>query len=393
MESENKKERQMELEHMGHEHPLAFIRDRIVTSEEEEDCFVCEKAVEGWSDGCNECKFYLHKGCTELDLLPLLTILSTPNTLSLSPQNHIMVMECGELSLEIIHPYDRKHPLTLLPKRPLHPEECSCCLCKTQWSGFVYSCSLCHFDLSIEDFPSPRTITHASHEHPWSLISRQMSFICDFCGTTGDHSPYLCATCDLLVHKKCISLPRKIMLTRHLHVLSLSYPFQQDEDLHWTCRICYGEVDTRYGNYFCSASNCNYIAHSNCATNKAIWDRTIISEDYNEGSIEALHEFPILITDVVEQISIGEQMVASEIKHAYHDHNLTLTFTGEINDDNQCDGCMLPISTPFYSCDQCKFFLHKDCAELPRTMQHPFHKHLLTLTNSHGRDEYSYCNA
>ncbi|KAK8987898.1 hypothetical protein V6N11_065503 [Hibiscus sabdariffa] len=141
----------------------------------------------------------------------------------------------------------------------------------------------------------------------------------------------------------------------------------------------------RYGSYFCSASNCHYIAHVDCATDDAIWDGTIIPEDYDESSMEALDESSSLITDVVEQVSIGEQMVASEIKHAYHDHNLTLTFCGcgEIKDESQCDGCMRPISTPFYSCDQCQFFLHKLCAELPRAMRHPFHKHLLTLTDSH----------
>ncbi|KAE8654402.1 hypothetical protein F3Y22_tig00117048pilonHSYRG00194 [Hibiscus syriacus] len=86
-------------------------------------------------------------------------------------------------------------------------------------------------------------------------------------------------------------------------------------------------------------------------------------------------------------------MVATEIKHEYHDHNLRLTFSGEIKDDSQCDGCMRPISIPFYSCDQCMFSLHKACAELPREKRHPFHKHVLTLTNTafFPEDGYSIC--
>ncbi|XP_040944032.1 uncharacterized protein [Gossypium hirsutum] len=87
-------------------------------------------------------------------------------------------------------------------------------------------------------------------------------------------------------------------------------------------------------------------------------------------------------------------MVASKIKHSYHDHNLRLTLSGKTNDDDsQCDGCTRPISTPFYSCEQCNFFIHKDCAELPKEMPHPFHKHLLTLSNSHDEYGYSYCVA
>ncbi|KAE8702978.1 Pentatricopeptide repeat superfamily protein [Hibiscus syriacus] len=488
MESESRKEGQMELQHIGHEHPLVLMHHQIVASEDEDEragCgFGCGIPLEGWIYGCSECKFYLHKGCAELDLQPRLnhpfhpqhTLTFLPKSpyscgeyvcslcggmfsgfvyhcatcqfdldincallqssmsanfpISLHPhpllfiENHNdqvkydcsgcmkslsgpiyhcpdcsypshfnLHKECGELPLEMNHSYDRNHPLTLLPKLPTHPEKCSCYLCRTQWRGFVYSCSLCNFDLSIDDSFSPRTITHASHEHPWMLMLRKMSFICDFCGTAGDHSPYLCTICDLLVHKKCITLPRKIMLTRHHHLLSHSYYLQQNQVKDWTCRICYEEVDMRYGNYYCSTCDCDYIAHVHCATDPVIWDGTIFPEDYDESSMEALLESSNLITDVVEQIIIGEQMVASEIKHAYHVHNLTLTFRGEINNDSQCDGCMRPISTPFYSCDQCKFFLHKDCAELPRTMRHPFHKHLLTLTNSHAGDEYSYCSA
>jgi hypothetical protein len=51
--------------------------------------------------------------------------------------------------------------------------------------------------------------------------------------------------------------------------------------------------------------------------------------------------------------------------------------------DELCDGCMELISTPFYSCMQCNFFLHVRCAQLPRNKRHLLHQHQLTLT-SHG---------
>ncbi|XP_040945347.1 uncharacterized protein [Gossypium hirsutum] len=312
-----------------------------------------------------------------------------------SPRRFNLHKECAELTLEVNHPYDRKHPLTLLPQPPTHPQKCSCSLCIIQWKGFVYSCSLCNFDLSLDDFPfSPPTITVASHEHPWMLVSRKMWFVCDFCGTDGDHSPYHCDTCVLFVHKNCISLPRHIMITRHRHTISLSYYLRQNQVEDWMCKICYEEVDIRYGHYRCPASRCRYIAHVCCVTDKAIWDGTIMPEGYDERSEEVVDEPWNLITDVVEQIRIGELMVASEIKHSYHDHNLRLTFSGKTkDDDSQRDGCTRSISTPFYSCDQCKFFLHKDCAELPKEMPHPFHKHLLTLLNSRNDYGYLWCRA
>ncbi|KAH1096260.1 hypothetical protein J1N35_013181 [Gossypium stocksii] len=349
-----------------HPHPLFFIQNH--NNEVDSDCSGCQKPISGPFYHCSDCRcprvFNLHK-------------------------------ECAELLLEINHPCDRKHPLTLLPQPPTHPQKCSCYLCRIQWKGFVYSCSLCNFDLSLDDFLfSPPTITAPSHEHQWMLVSRKMSFVCDFCGTDGDHSPYHCDTCVLFVHKNCISLPRHIRITRHRHTISLWYYFRQNQIEDWMCKICYEEVDISYGHYRCPASRCRYIAHVRCATDKAIWDGSIMPKGYDEGSGEVLHKPSNLITDVVEQIRIGELMVASEIKHSYHDHNLRLTFSGKTkNDDSQCDGCTRPISTPFYGCDKCKFFLHKHCAELPKQMPHPFHKHLLTLSNAHDEDGYSWCSA
>ncbi|XVF84213.1 hypothetical protein PTKIN_Ptkin17bG0007600 [Pterospermum kingtungense] len=463
----------MELQHFSHQHPLLFIQQlQSIASEDETCCYGCGKLVDGPSSCCNQCKFYLHKSCAELELAPeithpfhpqhLLTLLikspysgryecgfccrgfegfvyhcasckfdldincafiqsslaeNFPNYLHHHPlifvQNHNeevqhdcagckqplsgpiyfcsdccpfnLHKECGELPLQINHPYDRKHPLTLLPKSRIHPETCCCYLCKINWEGFFYCCSFCHFELTAEDVLALRTITAASHEHPWTLLSRQMSFICDFCGTDGDRTPYVCNSCDLLVHKNCISLPSKIMITRHHHRISHSHSLQQNQSENWECRICHKEVNTRYGSYYCSNSDCNYIAHVNCATDEEIWDGIIFLDDEDEESL-----LLNLIT-VIEETSIGEDRVARVIKHADHDHNLTLSSGGKIKDDNNCDACMGPLSTPFYSCDKCKFFLHKNCAELTRKKRHPFHKHLLTLENL--EDDYSICLA
>ncbi|XVF84211.1 hypothetical protein PTKIN_Ptkin17bG0007400 [Pterospermum kingtungense] len=333
-----------------HNHPLIFLKNH--NDQLKNDCVGCEKPLSGPIYVCLICSdFYLHK-------------------------------ECGELPLEINHPYDRKHPLTLLPKPPIHPEKCCCHLCKIKWKGFVYCCSLCNFELTLEDVDAPRTITAVSHEHPWTLLPRQMSFICDFCGTDGDRTPYVCASCGLLVHKNCISLPSKIMITRHHHPISHSHSLQQNQLENWVCRICHNEVNTRYGSYHCSTSECNYIAHVNCATDTQIWDGTIFLEDKDKDEESLLES--------IEEKSIGEERVATVIKHAYHDHNLILSSSGDIKEDNNCDGCMGPISTPFYSCDNCNFFLHKNCAELPRKRRHPFHKHLLTLISL---EVFSRCDA
>ncbi|GKV44427.1 hypothetical protein SLEP1_g51612 [Rubroshorea leprosula] len=53
---------------------------------------------------------------------------------------------------------------------------------------------------------------------------------------------------------------------------------------------------------------------------------------------------------------------------------------GKTRGVNCSSGCGQPISTQFYACIDCKFFLHKSCSELPLNITHPFHdNHPLTL--------------
>ncbi|OMO68688.1 Zinc finger, PHD-type [Corchorus olitorius] len=348
------------LEHSVHQHPLIFIDEKHGRIFHDE-CLGCRKTLSGPIYRCLElgCQdVYLHK-------------------------------ECAELPLEINHPRDRKHPLTLLQNPPKHLNTCSCYLCKVQWKGFVYYCYICEFGLTLEDVSSLPVITAKTHEHPWTLMSRPMSFICDFCGTDGDRTPYLCTTCNLIVHKDCISLPRSIAITRHHHPIFHSYYLRGgDESDKRKCRICYKHVDTGYGSYGCSASNCSYIAHVKCATDKSIWDGKTADEWSEEEHVN-------LITDVTQTMCLGEDVIATEIKHAYHGHNLVLTFSGEAeakDDSNNCDGCMRPISVPFYGCKQCDFCLHKDCAELFKQIRHPCHKHPLVLMENVLFESCDACN-
>ncbi|PPR80227.1 hypothetical protein GOBAR_AA40485 [Gossypium barbadense] len=382
----------MEIQHFSHHHPLVFIQYHSVASKAAL-CLGCEKPVEGWSYGCNQCEFYLHNECAELELAP-----------------------------QIQHPFHPKHPLTLLPKSP-YGDTNWCDLCGKRFQGFAYNCNDCGFDLHINCALLQSSIAanfpKSLHPHPFFFIqnhNNEVHFDCSGCQKPISGPFYHCSDCTYTkvfnLHKECAELPLEINHPcdrKHPNTLLPQPPTHPQKcscsmcRIQWKgqnqvedgmCRVCYLEVDTSYGSYRCSTSDCNYIAHARCATDKAIWDGTIMLEGYDERSEVVVDEPWNLITDVVEQIRIGELMVASEIKHSHHDHNLRLTFSGKTkDDDSQCDGCTGPISTPFYSCEQCKFFLHKDCAELPKQMPHPFHKHLLALSNSHDMFGYSCCNA
>ncbi|OMP10167.1 Zinc finger, PHD-type [Corchorus olitorius] len=67
----------------------------------------------------------------------------------------------------------------------------------------------------------------------------------------------------------------------------------------------------------------------------------------------------------------------STIDHFLHSHPLKLIDEEEVNHEFRCKGCKESLSAlspaPIYGCGDCKFYLHKGCAELPKEMQHFFH--------------------
>ncbi|KAA8548786.1 hypothetical protein F0562_000470 [Nyssa sinensis] len=75
-----------------------------------------------------------------------------------------------------------------------------------------------------------------------------------------------------------------------------------------------------------------------------------------------------------------------ELEHFSHQHPLTLNNDHDKDNLASCFGCWGRISGLAYGCTQCKFFLHRWCAELPSKVQHPIHPlHSLTLLSRSPR--------
>ncbi|GLT96168.1 hypothetical protein SLE2022_138120 [Rubroshorea leprosula] len=338
-------------QHFSHQHSLFFIQNLDIEPRDR-SCFACEELILGPFYGCFVCFFFLHK-------------------------------KCFDLPLKVKHPSHRKHSLTLLPNPPSHPEECSGHLCTKANKGFVYYCSLCEFGIMIEYIFS-KVIEIESHEHPFTLVSRPITFTCDACGIDGEKYsfPYTCTVCDLIVHKDCILLPSIIKLTRHEHPVSHIYFLEENEGKNKMCRFCWDEINVEYGSYHCL--DCDYFLHVNCAMDKYWWDEDFWVKDESQKSnegLEILSDQWASITCVLKKMSRGEGEIATEIKHFSHQHNLILS--DEIKDDICCDGCIRPISTEFYYCTECDYSLHKHCAELPRKTRQWSLKTTLTLHYNH----------
>ncbi|KAL4352133.1 hypothetical protein GQ457_06G024410 [Hibiscus cannabinus] len=93
------------------------------------------------------------------------------------------------------------------------------------------------------------------------------------------------------------------------------------------------------------------------------WLRLKIQNEFEEPDLLS-DESTSSIIRVIKEIKVGEDVIAAEIEHVSHEHNLI--FSDEVKDNKYCNGCVLPILSSFYYCSQCDFFLHKACAELRR---------------------------
>ncbi|TXG66070.1 hypothetical protein EZV62_007345 [Acer yangbiense] len=93
------------------------------------------------------------------------------------------------------------------------------------------------------------------------------------------------------------------------------------------------------------------------------------------------------------------------IKHFCHpDHPLKLVQSIEGSMVPNCDCCCEEMSFPGYACEstkkfalflktECKFYLHKSCAELAQEISHPLHPHPLTLVSEiPGSDDGIICD-
>ncbi|XVF83493.1 hypothetical protein PTKIN_Ptkin16aG0492700 [Pterospermum kingtungense] len=375
-----------EFQHIARIDPLISTENRPEKLKNAQ-CFACWKPLLDSVYFSPDCGFYLHVKCVDLPpeinhLLhpqhPLVLqfnsqrlschICQKPQRRGLvyscsSPCEFVLHIECATIPTKINHLCHRKHPLTLQFK---DDSDLPCQVCQeTKHKQIIYCCSVCKFGLHIECTSPPQIIEDKSHhQHPLILFWRHVSFICDACGTPGNYVSYICSTCCLIVHKKCISLPPIIKFYRHYHPIVHTYFLEEHGFEKWECRLCYEEMNTDHGNYFCS--KCDYIVHVNCA----------LAETYFYHVVDSLD------TDEAMELSF-EKVTDTSIKHFSHDHNLTLS--EDIVGDKQCDGCLLSISASCYYCSQCDFFLHKSCAELPmrKHIWPHLHQRLLRLTSGY----------
>ncbi|KAM7530116.1 hypothetical protein LguiB_033526 [Lonicera macranthoides] len=328
----------MVLNHFSHDHPLVRV-NQVWKEEGDKDvvCYGCQKPISSSAYGCNDCNYFLHK-------------------------------KCAKLPKEITHHKHLEHPLTLLSCSPYGSSSCRCDVCGIQnWKWFTYHCFKCQFDVHIPCVLEDRVVEHKSHPHPLTVMHKKVLFKCDACFTEDKDVSYFCNTCEFWIHKSCALSPSTIQHNSHDHPLVLNYSLPYTHrSFTFHCNICKEKVHPNNWVYNCD--RCKYVVHVKCATSKT------------------------MISDIFE--AFGRSKIKMELNHFSHDHPLMLVNQVQKEEgekDIVCYGCQKPISSSAYSCNNCNYFLHKKCAELPKEITH--HKHLqhpLTLL-SHQPNQFSSC--
>ncbi|CAK9161536.1 unnamed protein product [Ilex paraguariensis] len=161
-----------------------------------------------------------------------------------------------------------------------------------------------------------REITNEVHEHPLAAIFRPTSFFCDVCRI--ENSPF--------------PTPNGLIVVLRVDIFSTG---GENEN----------EVDQSI-------------------------DPNLLHLPVTDGFLELFRHF-------AKQINLENTEREAKLIHWSHEHPLIL-FNVQKDDDIKdeitlCDGCVQPISFPFYHCGQCNYFLHLSCVNLPQELHRPIH--------------------
>ncbi|MBA0764719.1 hypothetical protein Gotri_014017, partial [Gossypium trilobum] len=223
-----------------------------------------------------------------------------------------------------------------------------CLGCEKPVEGWSYGCSQCEFYLrkGCAELELAPQIQHPFHpKHPLTLLPKSpYPSVCDLCGKEFEGFVYNCydyCTYTFNLHKECAELelaPQIQHPLRPKHTLTL-FPESPYGGAN-CCNLC-GKKFQGFA-YNCGA--CQFDLDINCA--------------------------------------LLQSSIAANFPNSLHPHPLFFIQNHNREVELDCSWCQKPISGPFYHCSDCTypFKLHKECAELPLEIQHPFHpKHPLTL--------------
>ncbi|GAA0183237.1 hypothetical protein LIER_30690 [Lithospermum erythrorhizon] len=368
--------------HMVHNLTYEKVMKR---ADKEVVCAACVEEISGPLANyysCRKCNFFLHQLCFQRPLEVQ------------SPLHHC--------------PINPNSTLRLLPEVPLFSINRLCNRCQKAPKGFVYHCRDCEFQLDFKcAFPKQENIMQRFvdvHDHPLMLLQRPAKFSCDLCSSEGEGNDvvdesYVCSipTCNFWIHKWCAftTLTQRYKDHHQDHPLSLIQGVPEDLLIYdgIFCNVCRKAIYPT--DWVSHCARCTYFVHINCMITHDLTSTIKDGVDYLDDSLiklilngdEFVHWPPKDISsELIQPFLIGKNRtvdVEPNIRHLSHmQHDMILFQELFVNNDSffedgdeeiLCDGCNHPITAPYYCCQECNYYLHLACANLPDKIKHSSH--------------------
>ncbi|CAK9161535.1 unnamed protein product [Ilex paraguariensis] len=224
-------DREAELIHWSHEHPLILF-DVQKDDDINDEIMLCDGCVQPISFPfyfCAQCNYFLH-------------------------------FSCVNLPVELQHPIHHEHLMELRRGIKFYTLF-RCAACFIHQNGFFYGCEKCEFFLDVKCALLPSSIAHQAHKHP--LV--QMKGSKDLCSGSGFNfstSGFKCDECKFKISHSSAQLPPTIKHGWDKHLLTLSYPPFSDHPDEFHCEMCEDEINPHRWIYHCR--DCDQSFHTKC---------------------------------------------------------------------------------------------------------------------------------
>ncbi|GAB4829644.1 hypothetical protein Ancab_040644 [Ancistrocladus abbreviatus] len=249
-----------------------------------------------------------------------------------------------------------------------------CPVCHHHIFGRVFGCQDCNFYLHRECAELPPELLHPLHPtHPLKLrpprlgSSEHVISSCTLCHRrldeilvyACDNDDNLCfAVGQFFMHPSCALLKPSKKHPLHEHPLV----FVKEFDCLANCAACGTKIrdndDEATDLYSCL--ECNIRIHQECVDTPKKSELEALTLQQCRSSMEIhnwLHHCPL------HEITVNEG-------------NIT------------CVLCQSLVNGPAYGCEDCRFFLHQDCAKVPQQLLHPLHQFPLFISPILNGDEF-----
>lgn len=193
--------------------------------------------------------------------------LQSTNVLSVPYVSIHNVLKFQKVVQQNFHP---PHPLSLLYISPFESFDsknlisCFECLVTIE-VGFYLYCTDCPFDLHLRcSFLEHNAKHDLQSEHPLARYDQIYSddVCCAACNILCNRDLFRCFHYNFNIHKKCLSFPLTVDYDDHVHPLTLTSSFKED-DGHYYSSLCEERRDPEFGIYLCK--ECQFVEHFECA--------------------------------------------------------------------------------------------------------------------------------